>query len=481
MVSTRLETEIKTISRQEDKQQLMSIIQTAKKYWGSLISNDKALTGKVNFNIAVSFALRAVSIIVSFLIVPYSLKLLDTNKYGIWLAISSTVTWINVLDIGLANGLRNKVAEYIAREEYDQAKIAVSSTYAILLLIILPIAAIFAIAAPFINWNAAFKSHLDQRELLYTLITAFTGLSFQFILKPISSILQGDQKIYKSNQIQLICNFIPLVPIILLGKYLQGSMFFLAIAQTLLPVGVLLVYSVLLFNKSYINIRPSFKHIDLKKSKSLFQLSIAFFIVQIAGVFLYSTTEIIVAREFGGGDVAVYVSLYKYYSATSIVINIILATYWSAFTNAFALNDITWIRSSITKLVKIATLFLIVIVLQVLLVGPVFKIWVGDKIKVPFTLSIGMAVYFSITLFTLVFTVVLNGTGNIKMQSIVSIITAVLHIPVVLFFIRYLHLGLNSIIYASILWSVIQVILWKKEIGVILNTKTQKLEATDIS
>jgi len=449
----------------------MSIIQSAKKYWRSLIGSDKALTGKVNFNIAVSFALRGISIIISFLIVPYSLKLLDTNKYGIWLAISSTVSWISILDIGLANGLRNKVAEYIAKKEYDQAKIAVSSTYAILLLIILPIAIIFSIAAPFINWNSVFKTTLDQKELLYTLITVFTGLSFQFILKPISSILQGDKKIYKSNQIQLICNFVPLIPIILLGKYLQGSMFFLAIAQTLLPVIVLLIYTIILFRNSYADIAPSIRRIDLKKSKSLFQLSIAFFIVQIAGVFLYSTTEIIVAREFGGGDVAIYVSLYKYYSATSIILNIVLATYWSAFTNAFALNDIDWIRSSITKLVKIAALFLIVIVLQVLLAGPVFKIWVGDKIKVPFTLSIGMAVYFSVTMFTLVYTVVLNGTGKVKMQSIISIITAVLHIPVVLFFIRYLHLGLNSIIYASILWTVIQVILWKKEIGIILILK----------
>jgi O-antigen/teichoic acid export membrane protein len=459
----------------------MSVTQTVKRYWESLTGNDKALSGKVNFNIAVSFALRAVSIIISFLIVPYSLKLLDTNKYGIWLAISSTVSWISILDIGLANGLRNKVAEYIAKKEYDQAKIAVSSTYAILLLIILPIAVIFSIAAPFINWNDVFKTNLDQKELLYTLITVFTGLSFQFILKPISSILQGDQKIYKSNQIQLICNFIPLVPIILLGKYLQGSMFALAIAQTLLPVGVLLVYTILLFNKSYVDIKPSLKFIDLKKSKSLFQLSIAFFIVQIAGVFLYSTTEIIVAREFGGGDVAIYVSLYKYYSATNIIINIVLATYWSAFTNAFALNNIAWIKTSINRLIKIAALFLIIIIAQVLLAGPVFKIWVGDKIQVPFSLSVGMAVYFSVTLFTLVYTVVLNGTGNVKMQSIVSIIVAILHIPVVLFFIRYMHLGLNSIIYASILWSVIQVILWKKEIGVILNTKTNNLGVTNIS
>src|ERR1700761_6735066 len=107
----------------------MGIIQTGRNYLKSLTGTDKALTNKVNFNIGVSFALRAISIVISFLIVPYSLNLLDTNKYGIWLAISSTVSWISILDIGLANGLRNKVAEYIARQEFGEAKIAISSTY----------------------------------------------------------------------------------------------------------------------------------------------------------------------------------------------------------------------------------------------------------------------------------------------------------------------------------------------------------------
>jgi Na+-driven multidrug efflux pump len=80
-----------------------------------------------------------------------------------------------------------------------------------------------------------------------------------------------------------------------------------------------------------------------------------------------------------------------------------------------------------------------------------------------------MAVYFGVNLFTAVYTIVLNGTGKVKMQSIVSIITAVLHIPVVLFFIRYLHLGLNSLVYASLIWTIVQVLIWKNEIRIVLN------------
>jgi len=446
------------------------IIQSAKKYISSLTgSSDDSLTGKVNFNIFVSFALRAISVASAFLTVSFSLKLLDTNKYGIWLAISSTVSWISVLDIGLANGLRNKIAEYFALKDYKSSKIDVSSTYAILLLIMVPVMLIFCAIAPFINWNNVFRTHLDEKELLYTLIVVFVGLALQFVLKPIASVLQGDQKIHKANQIALVCNVSPLVPIIIGAKYLKGSILFLAMAQTMLPVVVMLIYSIVLFSGGYKNISPSLKNVDLKKSKALFGLSFAFFIVQIARVFILSTTEIIITRNFGGSYVTIYNLLFRYYGVAGMILYIVLASYWSAFTNAFALNDLDWVRTSMRKLIRMAFMFTGIVVLQFLLIKPVFHLWVGDKVPVPMSTSISMALYFIFCLFTDTLVIVINGSGRMRIQSIVTMITAVLHIPVVLFLIRYYHMGLNSIIYATSLWVVIQGIMWRREISVIMH------------
>ena len=446
------------------------IIQSAKKYISSLTgSSDDSLTGKVNFNIFVSFALRAISVASAFLTVSFSLKLLDTNKYGIWLAISSTVSWISVLDIGLANGLRNKIAEYFALKDYKSSKIDVSSTYAILLLIMVPVMLIFCAIAPFINWNSVFRTHLDEKELLYTLIVVFVGLALQFVLKPIASVLQGDQKIHKANQIALVCNVSPLIPIIIGAKYLKGSILFLAMAQTMLPVVVMLIYSIVLFSGGYKNISPSLKNVDLKKSKALFGLSFAFFIVQIARVFILSTTEIIITRNFGGSYVTIYNLLFRYYGVAGMILYIVLASYWSAFTNAFALNDLDWVRTSMRKLIRMAFMFTGIVVLQFLLIKPVFHLWVGDKVPVPMSTSISMALYFIFCLFTDTLVIVINGSGRMRIQSIVTMITAVLHIPVVLFLIRYYHMGLNSIIYATSLWVVIQGIMWRREISVIMH------------
>lgn len=459
---------------------LYTVIKLLKEYINSLSEGNKERTTKVNFNIAVSFILRGISIVVSFLTISFSLKLLDTNKYGIWLAISSTVSWISILDIGLANGLRNKVAEYMAVKNYEEAKIAVSSTYAILFIIVVPILLIFGAVLRFSNWNSIFNTKLDNKELLLTIAAVFIGLLMQFFLKPIASILQGDQQIYKSNLIQLLCNFIPLVPIIFFSKYLRGSMFALAIAQTILPVFVLIAATIILFQTEYKHIRPSLKKVNLTKSRSLFGLSLAFFIVQIAWVFLYSTSELIITHEFGGSDVTLYNLLYKYFSTTGIIFSIILTTYWSAFTDAFALFDFAWIKASIRKLVKIATIFLVITLLQLVLVVPVFKIWVGNKIHVPFMLSIVMAIYFCVSLYTTLYSIVLNGSGKVKIQAIVSLITALLHVPVVLIFIRYFHWGLNSLVYATTLWSVIQLLVWKKEISSTLRQTNKSPEEGNV-
>ncbi|HWZ36048.1 MAG TPA: MATE family efflux transporter [Mucilaginibacter sp.] len=456
------------------------IIQSAKKYISSLTgSTDDSLTGKVNFNIFVSFGLRAISVAAAFLTVSFSLKLLDTNKYGIWLAISSTVSWISVLDIGLANGLRNKIAEYFALKDYQSSKVDVSSTYAILLLIMVPVMLIFCAIAPFVNWNNVFRTHLDEQELLYTLIVVFVGLALQFVLKPIASILQGDQKIHKANQIALVCNVSPLIPIIIGAKYLKGSILFLALAQTMLPVVVMLIYSIVLFSRRYSNISPSLKNVDLKKSKALFGLSFAFFIVQIARVFILSTTEIIITRSFGGSYVTIYNLLFRYYGVAGMVLYIVLASYWSAFTNAFALNDLEWVRTSMRKLLRMAAMFTGIVALQFLLVKPVFHLWVGDKVPVPMSTSISMALYFIFCLFTDTLVIVINGSGRMRIQSIVTMITAILHIPVVLFLIRYYHMGLNSIVYATSLWVVIQGIMWRREIIVIMRQNELRAAAVN--
>ena len=98
---------------------------------------------KANKNILASFLIKGSSIIVGFLMVRVTLDYLDQTKYGIWLTMSSFLTWFSFFEIGLGSGLRNKLAEALAKKDYVLGKVYVSTTYAILVLVISIVAIIF--------------------------------------------------------------------------------------------------------------------------------------------------------------------------------------------------------------------------------------------------------------------------------------------------------------------------------------------------
>ena len=66
--------------------------------------------------------LRIVSVLINFLLVPLTLNYLNPTRYGIWLTLTSVINWVNVLDIGLGTGLRNKFAEALATNDDGLAR-----------------------------------------------------------------------------------------------------------------------------------------------------------------------------------------------------------------------------------------------------------------------------------------------------------------------------------------------------------------------
>ena len=59
-----------------------------------------------------SFIAKALNILISFLSVPLTIHYLGSERYGVWLTISSLLTWMALTDFGLSgNALVNVLAE----------------------------------------------------------------------------------------------------------------------------------------------------------------------------------------------------------------------------------------------------------------------------------------------------------------------------------------------------------------------------------
>ena len=180
-------------------------------------------------NIVASIGIKGYAAIISLMLVPLTLNCLGTLKNGVWLTISSILLWIDQMDIGLGNGLRNRLAIHIAHEEIKEARQTISSTIAMLACIVFPL----LIALLVITWNAdiyGFLNILPEEipELRIAIVYAIIFVCLTFVMKFIGNFYMGMQLPAVSNLLVALAQTVVLVATWIL--YVNGKATFLSIA-----------------------------------------------------------------------------------------------------------------------------------------------------------------------------------------------------------------------------------------------------------
>ena len=82
-------------------------------------------------NLYISYFSKILTLGITFLIVPLTIHYVNSTNYGIWLTLSSIVSWFSFFDIGFGNGMRNRFSEARAENNMEKARTYVSTTYII--------------------------------------------------------------------------------------------------------------------------------------------------------------------------------------------------------------------------------------------------------------------------------------------------------------------------------------------------------------
>lgn len=397
-------------------------------------------------NIVASFLIKGVSIIIGFAMVPLCLEYLDQTKYGIWLTVSSIMVWFSFFEIGLGSGLRNRLAESLAVKDYKMARIYVSTTYATLSAVSVFLVIITILSSSYIDWTKVFNTEQTMLNELVVLVNIVFSLFFlQFVLKLIGIVLYADQKPAESNILGPLANLLSIAIIYILTKTTDGSLIYLGIALSLPPVIIMVVYSMILFSGRYKQISPSFSCVRIKYAGSLFSLGIKFFIIQVSGLVLYQSSNIIIAQYFGPAEVTPYNIAYKLFSTLNMVFSIVMVPFWSAYTEAWSKSDTAWIKRSIHKLLKIWLLMSAGGILVLLFSGQIYSVWVGSEIKIGFGLSALLLMYFIVFTYGGIFNMFINGVGKIKLQLYNAIFSALIFYPLTYILLTNFNMGINGL------------------------------------
>ena len=145
-----------------------------------------------------------------------------------------------------------------------------------------------------------------------------------------------------------------------------------------------------------------------------------------------------------------------------IIFNIINAPVWSAVTDAYVRGDYEWIKKTLNYLRKMFFIVLAIGILMLVISPFVYKVWLGeDTIDIPIYISGLVLSYCSLEILYRIYGTVINGTGKLVMQMILTSIIAVFYIPVAVVLGKTMGLAgvliANTLVFfANYIWSKIQ-------------------------
>lgn len=394
-------------------------------------------TTTVKKEIFFSFIIKIISVLVGVLLVPMLIDLLDKERYGVWLTLSSIFAWFSFFDIGIGNGMRNKLAEALAMDNKKLAKEYVSTTFALVGSIFVFIIIVFEIINPFLNWRTILNAKTITANELYLLTSVvFSLFLFRFIFQLIGVVYIANHKPSVNNGLVTLGSFLSFLCITAIYLFNTGgnvSLVTLGILLVGIPLFVLIVATIWTFIGPYKFLRPEISCIKIKHAKGLLSLGMQFFLIQIAAILLFSSANILIVQLFNPNEVVVYNSALIFFQLPIMVFGIIMTPIWSAVTDAYTKQDLEWLKQTLKRLNKISMAFTLVIIVMTLVSPFIYKIWLGDRIQIPFLLSCSMGFFAIINVFLAPYTNFINGIGKMKVSTYIVLSTFILYIPLAIF------------------------------------------------
>lgn len=429
---------------------------------------------KMRKNSIAMLGIRGLSIFISLLSAPIMLHYVNRADYGVLMTLTSLVSWIGLMDIGLGNGLRNKIPQYYAEGNILKAKEAVSSCYAALALYVGFLIALFVAVSPFCDWLRILNSpKSDASEILGLANVVFIAFCLQFLFGLLNSVLFAYQMPAFNSIFGLIGQVAAFIALIIQVYIFDvQSVFQIGSINCLLPPLVLFVASVFLYKGRLRDVAPSFKLINLKTVNGIMGLGMKFFVLQIITIVLFQANAIIIAQAVGPESVVEYNLAFKYISVVTMFFNIAITPIWSATTDAYVKKDFVWIRKTIAYGKKICFVTIIIGCIMLVISKYVYRIWLGaDAITISYSTTGLVLLYTSFEMLYKIYGTIINGTGKVYAQMLITGFVAIIYIPMAYIF--GLNWGLSGVLIANVIVFAINYLWSKVQCSMLINNKAK--------
>ncbi|TDQ09960.1 MATE family efflux transporter [Pedobacter metabolipauper] len=414
-------------------------------------SDAKSRNKNIYRQFTVATFLKFLSIGLNFLLLPLMLKALGEERFGVWVTLLSITSWIAMMDIGIGNGLRNKLSESFAVNNKENSKRLVSTAYIILSGIIAVLILLAIVLIYLLDWQKIFNSTaIAEIDLKYTVMIVFIAIALNFVLSLANQIINALQRNSLTTLSTIIANLLMLAALFIFSHQLKNNIELMAIIYSVTLLFSIGFISVFLF-KEYAELIPRFKYYDKSVVKDILNVGVKFFIIQIAGVIIFTTDNFIIAQTLGPAEVSGYNVTLKVYNAFVMFFGLIMAPFWSAYTEAYVKKEFSWIKSRIKLQNKLMIVLVAIIALLTFLFQPILNLWIDTPVNIPAYLPALGGIFAILSIWNNIYGFVLGGINKIRLGAIVTVFTASINIPLAIYFAKHTDLGSGGVLISTII------------------------------
>ena len=396
-------------------------------------------------------AARIASSLLTLVSLPLAVRYLGAERYGVWATIATTAVWLNLLDLGIASTLTNHIARAAALGEHRAARRFTSNALAVTIGLCAMAGLAFAVIAGHVDWMKLLNVSSAVRR---SEVTGTIGVAVGLVLVGIpanlgSKILAGYQELHRSNYVLSVGPFAGLIGLAV-GIVLKVSMpvLLLLSAGCLTLTSLALLGWTLAVGKPWLF--PSLSMLNWSIAKQLLHGGTWFFLIQIAGVVVFSSDNVIVSHYLGAAAVTPYNVCWRLVGAAAILQALLFQALWPAYADAFARQDFAWIRRTFS-LVMTGTLALNLACFGFLVLAgrAVIRLWAGPAAVPDHLLLLAMGLWGVISGAMTMESCLLAALSRVREQALLSVAAAIVNLALSIALVR--HLGSLGVIAGTIL------------------------------
>jgi O-antigen/teichoic acid export membrane protein len=393
---------------------------------------------------------RGVALLTGLAVVPLTVRYLGAERYGAWVTIASTISWLSIADLGLGNGLTSALSEAYGKRDIELAQRHVATAFWLLAGIAAACGLLFAALSPHLDWAALLNVHSEVARAEVAQAAAL-AVGFFLLALPLGVI----DRVYAVWQEGAVANLwsaaasLAALLALVVATRTSGGMGLLVLAYAGGRFVVHAASGAWLFRKYHPELRPAPAAFERASMGRLASSGGLFFVIQIAALILFNTDNIIIARLLGPEQVTPYSVTWSLFTLPSLAFSLAFPYLWPAYAEAFARKDSAWIRRTFRKSVVVSLTVGLALAATLVIVGrSLIGIWAGKPAVPPFSLLIWMGIWSLIVAGINPVACLLNSAGHVKVQAIFASLSTAVNVGLSVYWAR--RYGISGVIAATV-------------------------------